>query len=376
MHKIKILHILHAVGGVEVHLRLILRNLNSDLFEHIIVHGKKDTTKLFVDQQNTAVKEYQIAIDREINPVKDSRSFIKLHKIIDKEQPNLIHGHSAKGGFLAKFMGKKHQIPVLYTPHAYSFLSAQSKLKRNLFLKLESRLIKANNKILACSESEKNRAIQEVGYPPEKVLVYNNSIEDIRDLPKLSIPKTWPENYICSVGRPSYQKNIELMVEVIKTVKPSLPNIHLVLMGVGFHSPNLEKVKEQIKRYGLQDHITLLEWTKREDILNIIQAAQLYISTARYEGLPYSIIEAMALKKACIVSNADGNRDLVENGVNGYVINTNEPSDFAEKTIHLMEDQAARNKFGQASYQLFQEKYNIQNTVHILEEHYLNEAKA
>lgn len=376
MHKIKVLHILHAVGGVEIHIRLILRNLNSQLFEHIIVHGKNDTTKLFTNQQNETVKEYQIDIDREINPVKDSKSFLTLNKIIETESPNLIHGHSAKGGFLAKIMGKKHQIPVLYTPHAYSFLSAQNKLKRNLFLKLESRLIKANNKILACSESEKNRAVQDVGYPPEKVLVYNNSIEEIENLPELSIPKTWPENYICSVGRPSYQKNIELMIAVLRQVKISKPDIHLVLMGVGFHSPNLEKVKGLIEQYNLEDNITLLEWTKREDILNIVQAAALYISTARYEGLPYAVIEAMALKKACVVSNADGNRDLIENGSNGYVINTANPQDFSEKIVYLMENQEVRNKFGAASYQLFQEKYNIKNTISILEEYYLSEAQS
>jgi glycosyltransferase involved in cell wall biosynthesis len=83
-----------------------------------------------------------------------------------------------------------------------------------LFLGLEKFLSYFNNKILASSNSEKNRAIKEVGYEENKVVVFANSILPINNIPKLSISKTWWDNYICSVGRPSYPKDIELMLEV------------------------------------------------------------------------------------------------------------------------------------------------------------------
>ena len=54
--------------------------------------------------------------------------------------------------------------------------------------------------------------------------------------------------------------------------------------------------------------------------VNIINQSKFYISTARYEGLPYSIIESMSLSKPCIVSDCDGNRDLIEDCVNGFII--------------------------------------------------------
>ena len=164
-----------------------------------------------------------------------------------------------------------NNVPVLHTPQAYSFLSAESNLKKSVFLGLEKFLSKWDNKILASSNSEKNRALNEVGYNKERVLLFNNCINAITEILNLSIEKTWPDEYICSVGRPSFQKNIELMIEVLRELKEKKPNIHLVLMGVGYHAPNLEQVKSLISKYNLDSNITLLEWTKREDIFNIIK---------------------------------------------------------------------------------------------------------
>ena len=289
MNRIKITHILNSVGGVDVSLRLILENIDSSKFESIVIHGKDDTKTPYIDNLGNPVKDYKLPIQRDINPIRDFSAIRKTLNIVKKEQPNLIHAHSAKGGIIAKTITTFLKIPVLHTPQAYSFLSAQSDFKKKIFLGIEKRFVGPNNKILASSTSEQNRAINEVGYTKENALLFNNSINPIAKIEPLSIPKTWSDNYICSVGRPSFQKNIELMIDVLEKIKLSINDIHLVLMGVGYHAPNLESVNEKIKRLELQDNITLLEWTSREDIFNIINASKLYLTTARYEGLPYSV---------------------------------------------------------------------------------------
>jgi len=375
MKRIKIIHILHAVGGVDVSLRLILANIDSNKFESIVIHGDSDNNEPFLNNNNVPVKNYPISIIRDIKPHKDYHAITAANKIVKNEQPHLIHAHSAKGGVIGKIVGKMNNIPVLHTPQAYSFLSAESTLKKNVFLSLERLLSKWDNKILASSNSEKNRALNEVGYKSERVLLFNNAINAIDAIPDLSIEKTWPDEYICSVGRPSFQKNIELMIEVLRLLKESKPNIHLVLMGVGYHAPNLERVKSLIEQYNLKTNITLLEWTKREDIFNIIKNAKLYISTARYEGLPYSVIEALALKKACVVSDADGNRDLVVNSENGFVIQSEDSNEFASAILKLLNNKEMRQRFEEHSFKLFNEHFNIKNTIHKLENIYSQEAQ-
>lgn len=375
MNKVKILHVLHSVGGVDVSLRLILSNLDPNKFESVVVKGQTDTNKVFLDANLNEIKTYNSSIIRNISPLNDLKALSHLQKIMKEEKPDLIHAHSAKGGILGKLVGHFKKTPILHTPQAYSFLSADSKFKKNTFLTIEKVFSKLNNKILASSTSEQNRAINEVGYSTEKALVFNNSIKPIDEIKTLSIPKTWPNEYICSVGRPSYQKNIEMMIEVLAELKKEKPQIHLVLMGVGFHSPNLEAVNNLIKKFNLSENISLLEWTDREDIFHIIKKSQLYISTARYEGLPYSIIEALALKKACVVTDADGNRDLIQNNQNGFVIFDNNIKEFSQKVKLLLSDDDLKSQFEKNAFERFNINFNINQTIQSLERIYLNNLK-
>ncbi|MCH8533770.1 MAG: glycosyltransferase [Flavobacteriaceae bacterium] len=374
MKKIRILHILHAVGGVEVSLRLILANTNPDEFEHFVIHGRNEVSSTFFDKNNEKITTFKSSIVRDIQLFKDLSALKEINQLIDQIKPDLIHAHSTKGGVFGKVVAKNNNLKCLHTPQAFSYLSTNNKLKKKAFLFIERLLSKLNNKILASSKSEMNRAINEVGYPISRVLLFSNSINSVH-IPQdysLSIKKTWPDKYICSVGRPSYQKNIELMIEGLYEVKKTQPNIHLILMGVGLYSPNLEQVKRLISKYNLKENVTLLEWTKREDVFKIVSDADLYVSTARYEGLPYSIIEALALKKAVIATDSDGNRDLVKDNVNGYLIKP-EPKEFAMKTLELLTNNELRKKFEKASFLRFNEEFNIQKTITNLEVLYKEE---
>ncbi|MDO6759756.1 glycosyltransferase family 4 protein [Tamlana sp. 2_MG-2023] len=372
MSRIKIIHILNSVGGVDVSLRLILENIDSKKFESIVIHGTADTKTPYVDNLGNPVVDYKVPIQRDISLYNDLSAIKHTLKILKKEQPLLIHAHSAKGGIIAKIIASIIKVPVLHTPQAYSYLSAQSNLKKKLFLSTERLFVGLNNKILASSTSEQNRAINEVGYPKEKVLLFNNSINPIDKTEVLSIPKIWPDNYICSVGRPSFQKNIELMLDVIFEIKKSINDIHLVLMGVGYHSPNLEEVKRKIKALGLEKNITLLEWTSREDIFNIIKGSKLYLTTARYEGLPYSIIESLSLGKAIVATDADGNRDLVEDGYNGRLIFNENISDLAQAVVEIINSDKINKTYSSNSLQLFNDNFDITKNISKLENIYLN----
>ncbi len=239
---------------------------------------------------------------------------------------------------------------------------------------IEKIFANSNSILLASSNSEKDRGINEVNYLKEKVIVFNNCINPITKIEPLSIPKTWPDKYICTVGRPSYQKNIEAMIDVIYEIKKT-QTIHLVLVGVGYYSPDLENVKNKIKTLKLEDEITLLNWTSREDVLHIISKSQLYISTARYEGLPYSVIESLALSKPCVVSDCDGNRDLIIDGNNGFVIKNNNSILFSEKIINLLNDSNLLETFSENAFQSFNENYNINLNISGLEDIYLKYAK-
>ena len=366
MAKIKIVHVSHSIGGVDVYLRLVLEHMNTDSFENIVIHGTKDTNKPFFDKNGKKVKEYKISIFRDISIANDIKSIFQTYKILKKEKPNFIHAHSAKGGIVGRITGKLLGIKVVYTPNAFSYLSTQNSVKRSIFLTIEKFLANGNSLLLATSGSEKKRGIEEVGYKQEKTIVFNNCIEPIPKIQSLTIPKTWPDQYICTVGRPSYQKNIELMIRVLYEVKKTR-KIHLIVMGVGPVSGQLESVKNLIQELDMSQDVTLLDWTERTDVFNIINQSKFYISTARYEGMPYAVIESLALSKACIVTNCDGNRDLIVDAFNGYVVEENNINGFKDKIITLLEKEELLDTLSKNAYQSFSENYNIITNIEELE---------
>jgi len=360
MQRLKIIHVLHAVGGVDVSLRLITQNINSALFETIIIHGTTDTKKLFLDNTDTPLKQYALSITREISPYNDLKAIQQTIKILRKEKPDVVHAHSAKGGIIARAASIFYKVPVLHTPQAYSYLSEPRGLKRIVFLGIEKIFKNINSTLLASSNSERNRGILEVKYREENALLFNNSINPIKSASANISDINLPEHFICSVGRPSFQKNIEMMIEVLKKIKEKQPNIHLVLMGVGEFSPNKDQVEKLIKEYNLQTNVTMIAWIEREKIFAIIKKSKLYISTARYEGLPYSVIESLALSKACVVTDCDGNRDLIENKYNGYVIKENMVVTMANRIIVLLEDDVLRNAFEKNALTHFNAHFNME----------------
>jgi len=367
--KFKILHVFYLGGGISTSIKLITKYTNQEKFEHIVLNGTDEQKNLGLI--NSTI--YNLKFGREIHFFKDVVLFFKTLRICLKEKPDLIHGHSAKGGIISKLLGFFANTPCLHTPQAYSYLSTQNKIKKAFYFFIEKCLKVLPHKILASSNSEKVRAIEELNYPENRVFTFSNAISQITDLSNSKTEFFLPKKYICSVGRPSFQKNIEYMIEVLREIKKTDSEIHLVIMGVGFYSPNLESVKNKIKKYDLEENVTLLEWLSRESIFNIVKSSQLYISTARYEGLPYAVIEALALKKALVLTNVDGNKDLVDDGQNGYLVDENNVSDFKEKVIELLQNDEKRNRFEINSYEKFSESFDITKTITQLEEIYLKE---
>ena len=362
MKKIKIAHILNSVGGVDVSLRLILENCNPNQFEHIIVHGQNDTKVNFVNKDHRKLIDYKLSIQREISPLNDFKAIYNTIKILKAEKPDIIHAHSAKGGIIGRVASIFFNTKVLHTPQAYSYLSSPKGLKRKIFLVIEKFFKNINSILVASSPSELNRGINDVGYKRKNTNLFNNSINPI-ELDNDQISISLPSDFICSVGRPSFQKNIEMMVEVIREVKKVIPKIHLVILGVGEYSPNKKNIEKLITKYTLEQNITLVPWIYRGEIFKIIKKSKFYISTARYEGLPYSIIESLALKKACVVTNTDGNRDLVKNEINGYVVEENDIKTMANRIFTLYNNDEKRKVFEHNAFESFKSNYNIENNI-------------
>lgn len=378
----KILHIGNLKSGIDTYVRNTVA-LASDKFEFVIVNGADDNSKPYM-RHGKQVKTYSIDMYRALNPVKDMKAVMQAIKIIKKEKPNLVHCHSAKGGVIGRFAAFFTGTKVVYTAHAFSFLSAESAKKKQVFLLLE-KIAKLNSYLLACSGSERELGIKVVGFKIKKAFAWNNAVPDVdKGLTRISqisrissqknessdlpVPKVG-ERYITSIGRPSYQKNPLFMVEVAHGIHLKHPDIKFYLLGVGFYSPMLEDMKKLIHQYDMDDTFYLLPWLSHEETLKYVKGSLLYFMTSLYEGLPISVIEAMSLGKAIVASDVLGNKDCVKDGYNGYLLPLKEVV-FVEKMNDLIENDEKRKEMEKNSRSYFESDFFIDNRIKALEEIY------
>lgn len=378
----KILHIGNLKSGIDTYVRNTVA-LASDKFEFVIVNGADDNSKPYM-RHGKQVKTYSIDMYRALNPVKDMKAVMQAIKIIKKEKPDLVHCHSAKGGVIGRFAAFFTGTKVVYTAHAFSFLSAESAKKKQVFLLLE-KIAKLNSYLLACSGSERELGIKVVGFKEKKAFAWNNAVPDVdKGLTRISqiswissqknessdlpVPKVG-ERYITSIGRPSYQKNPLFMVEVAHGIHLKHPDIKFYLIGVGFYSPMLEDMKKLIHQYDMDDTFYLLPWLSHEETLKYVKGSMLYFMTSLYEGLPISVIEAMSLGKAIVASDVLGNKDCVKDGYNGYLLPLKEEV-FVEKMNDLIENDEKRKEMEKNSRSYFESDFFINNRIKALEEIY------
>lgn len=365
----KILHIGNLKSGIDTYVRNTVA-LAGDELNFVIVGGADDNSKPYL-RKGIPVKNYSICLYRALNPIKDVKAIIQAIGVVRKEKPDAIHCHSAKGGMVGRIVGFLTGVKTFYTPHAFSFLSAESSKKRMVFLWLE-KLTKFKTNILACSETERDLAIKEVHYKPNRCYAWNNAIPKIEDADIVE-PKGLDkdEQFIISIGRPSYQKNPLLMVEIMKRVHQQHKDIKFYLLGVGFYSPMLEEMKALIEKYNLEEVIKLLPWADHKETLGYLKRSVMYLTTSLYEGLPIAVLEAMAMGKAIVASDVMGNRDCVKQGYNGYLL----PMDadvFAEHICKLLDNDTALHDLGKHSVEYFQTDFYINNRIKDLEKIYLD----
>jgi glycosyltransferase involved in cell wall biosynthesis len=140
------------------------------------------------------------------------------------------------------------------------------------------------------------------------------------------------------------------LIEVVRRVVARVPAARFVIVGDGeLRGP----VERMIADGQLQAHVSLLGW--RRDVPACLHAADLFLLTSRWEGLPRAVLEAMAAGLPVVATAVDGVTDVVRDGVNGYLVPVGEPEQTAARVIGLLDDPALRRRMGDAAVALSDE---------------------
>lgn len=331
MEKKKVLHIVESFGSGVFSFLVDLVNSTNKEFDITIAYGvRNETLKNFKEYFDDSVKFVKVEnFTRSINPIKDIKAFFEVKKIIKQENPNIIHLHSSKAGFIGRFATNGKKIKMLYNPHGFSFLMQNSsKLKRIIYWIIEKIVAMRKCTIVGCSEGEYKEALKLTS----NSICINNGV-DVEKLEKeinQFIEKKVDFNNlkICTSGRIGFQKNPELF----NKIAVDFPNIQFTWIGEGELQDKLTS-----------KNIIITGWKTREEVLNLVNDNDIFLLTSLWEGLPISLLEAMYLKKCCIVTNCIGNRDVIKNGQNGFIINNDNYKEIIYNLNEIIYDKVSQN---------------------------------
>ena len=309
MAKKKVLHIVEAFGGGVFTVLTDLINGLSEDFETVIAYSlRPQTPKNFKEYFNDDVKFIEVKnFTRSIDLKKDIKALKEIRNIVKEEKPDIVHLHSSKAGILGRLGIHDRRIKMFYNPHGFSFLKLDdSKLKRVMYKIIEKGTAIINSKctIVGCSKGE----YAEARKLNKNSICINNGInieklkKETKNLKEKEID--YDNLKICTVGRIGFQKNPKMFNEIAE----KFPRIQFTWIGDG-----------ELRNELTSPNITITGWKERKDVLKELNNNDIFLLPSLWEGLPISLLEAMYMKKICIVSNVIGNRDVVKNEENGFV---------------------------------------------------------
>lgn len=341
------MHICHIatgfLAGTEVIVRQLICMQLAAGHRVTLIYGK---THLGLEAEISALPpEVELLpwqVGREISWAEDRTAYRALVDMLRRVKPDIVHLHNAKAGALGRLVCRRLGLRSIYSPHGLSFVRRDVRaIKRLVFFAIEWALALFGD-VLAPSSAGEHRAMRWL--PRRKYLVPNGV--DMAEIRRrgAGAPVVAHDGRLRIVvcGRIWPQKNPEL---VSRLAESSPPDWEWLWVGDG-HDRAL-----------LGDRVTVLGWQRPADSLATVRSADIYLQASRWEGMSFALIEAMAVARACVVSNVPGNRDLVRDGFSGLVCT--DEQEYRRALAALAADPGLRARLSDAATQQIADEFSL-----------------
>ena len=336
------------VGGAQKYVRDLVENLDKDKFNIKILTGKKDIKFL-----SNAFRPYLFFIN-------DLAAIIELFFIFRKEKPDIVHLNSSKAGIVGALAAQLYKVScqllnvkcsppkVVFTAHGWVFGqdNALSFLRRKFYILLHKIAARYQDKIINVSEYDKQLALKHKIASQEKLFTVYNGISNVLFLNKQESRKALSkiannplltgrqdllitDIWVGSVGRLVIEKDYKTFIKAAALIDN--PAVKFFVIGSG---PEKKDLQSLIASHKLQNKFFILE-----DIAPAapyLKALDLFILSSIKEGLPYTMLEAMAAKLPIVVTRVGGMPEII-NG-RGLVMPPKEPEELARAISHFLQN--------------------------------------
>lgn len=293
-------------------------------------------TKIIPHQVDFVRSPYQIR--------QNLHAYYQLKRLLQQESYELLHCHTPMGSVLARLAvhrinRKEKRIYVIYTAHGFHFYRGAPWINWLLYYPMERWLMRDTDLLITLNEEDAKRAkrfcrkkrtkveqVDGVGIDLSYWTMKEKTVQEkqkIRSQMRASLKIPDQATVYLSVGELSKRKNHQVVIAAFSKLKKAgrLPTqTRYLIAGEGVLEPSL---KQQIERAGLQQQILLLGY--REDIRNLLCAADVFLFPSRQEGMPVALLEAAAFGLFLIAQEIRGNREIVQHA-GGMLIQRKSPS--------------------------------------------------
>lgn len=265
----------------------------------------------------------------------------KQLRFLRKERPDVVHAQT--GSILHMMLACKIcRIPVrLYTVHnEANLLYGNSKLKKEIY-KMGFSVF--GFKPVAICPTVKQTLIEDMGIPASQITVVNNGVDIRRFTPAQTVHND-EKIRIISVGTLYWIKNQLMTLRAISALHDMGYNVELTLLGDG---EDREKIQNAIKASKAESYI--FAPGSKKNVEDYLRQADIYVSASKTEGLPLSILEAMACGLPVVATDAGGTKDIIQDGVNGFLIGIDNEEELKNSLRRLVDDKALRMQYSRGS---------------------------
>jgi glycosyltransferase involved in cell wall biosynthesis len=351
-----ICHVIHAmgVGGAEVLVDRMVRGFSAHY--NCIVAVLDDIGEIGEQLRNDGfVVEHMhrvAGIDRKCAARLDA--FSKQHQV------DILHAHQYTPFFQAMLSrGLAGKRPVLFTEHGRHFPDRPSR-KRSIANRL---MLRSNDRLVGCGRAVRQALIDNEGLPADRVQVIYNGVDldalaaapsDARATIRSEFGMGADDFVAVLVARLHQLKDHQTALRAVELARKTIPELRLLLAGDGEERPFIEQT---IRDSQLEDGVTLAG--SRSDVASLLAASDAFLMTSISEGIPLTIIEAMAAGLPVVSTAVGGIPEMIEHGTTGLLAQAGDHQALADALIQLHRNPDQRSQIAEAGRQRARQQFSL-----------------
>ncbi len=364
----KVVHLVTRLdlGGAQQNTLHTVRNLDRARFEPVLVCGPGGMLDDEAKNDPLVRTIFVESLQRDISPFCDLLALLELAKVLLAERPAILHTHSSKAGILGRLAAVVAGVPVVvHTYHGFGFHDRQAAFVKNLYVFLERLCAHFTDALVFVSRANIAYAAEHGIVEPQDATLIRSGVK-LAGLPapvdaaklKMSAGVGMHKLLVVSVGNLKPQKNAGDFVSAAATVLAEVPEARFVFLGDG---PQRRALEARAFALGLEGKVLFLGW--RRDTAQWLAAADVFVLTSLWEGLPRALVEAMKSGLPSVCYATDGVTDMIRNGENGFMVEPGDHAALAGRVTALLKDESLRKTLGAVAASSIGPEFDIDGMV-------------